>query len=50
VEGIGQKSGPITVNRKLYEIVREVGGDEIVLKASTIGWVEVLAGRSSSRS
>ena len=47
VEASVKKSGPITVNaRKLYEIVREVGGDEIVLKASTGGWVEVLAGRS----
>lgn len=47
VEASVKKAGPITVNaRKLYEIVREVGGDEVVLKAAGGGWVEVLAGRS----
>ena len=47
VEALVKKTGPITVNaRKLYEIVREVGGDEVALKASGGGWVEVLAGRS----
>jgi DNA polymerase-3 subunit beta len=47
VEASVKKAGPITVNaRKLYEIVREVGGDEVSLKASGGGWVEVLSGRS----
>ncbi len=47
VEASVKKAEPITANaRKLYEIVREVGGDEIVLKATGGGWLEVLAGRS----
>jgi DNA polymerase-3 subunit beta len=47
VEATVKKGGTITLNaRKLYEIVREVSGDEVSLKASTGGWVEVLAGRS----
>jgi len=42
-----KKKGAVTVNaRKLYEISREVTAEELVLKASTAGWVDVLAGRS----
>jgi DNA polymerase-3 subunit beta len=42
-----KKPAAITVSaRKLYEIVREVSADEIVLKTAAEGWVEVLAGRS----
>src|SRR6267142_414559 len=42
-----KKKGAITLNaRKLYEIVREVTADEVVLKAVQPGWVEVLGGRS----
>jgi len=47
VEASVKKGGTITVNaRKLYEIVREISADEVSLKASNGGWVEVLAGRS----
>ncbi len=39
--------GAVTVNaRKLYEISRELAADELVLKSSVAGWVDVLAGRS----
>jgi DNA polymerase-3 subunit beta len=42
-----QKKGATTVNaRKLYEIAREVTGDELTLRTSTEGWVDVVAGRS----
>jgi DNA polymerase III subunit beta len=42
-----KKKGVVTLNaRKLYEIAREVTGEEVVLKSSQAGWVEVLAGRS----
>jgi len=42
-----KKKGAVTVNaRKLYEISREVTAEELVLKASAAGWVDVLAGRS----
>ena len=42
-----KKKGAVTVNaRKLYEIGREVTAEALVLKASTPGWVDVLAGRS----
>ena len=42
-----KKKGAVTVNaRKLYEISREVTAEELVLKASTTGWVDLLAGRS----
>jgi len=47
VEAQVKKKGVVTVNaRKLYEIVSEVVAEEIVLKAATAGWLEVLAGRS----
>lgn len=42
-----KKKGSVTVNaRKLYEIAREAAAEEVVLKATQSGWVEVLAGRS----
>src|SRR5437762_6052166 len=42
-----KKKGTITLNaRKLYEIAREVPADEIVLRSTQAGWVEVLSGRS----
>ena len=42
-----KKGGAVTANaRKLYEIAREVTADEVTLKASTAGWVELHAGRS----
>jgi DNA polymerase III subunit beta len=42
-----RKGGTTTVNaRKLYEIAREVTADELTLRTSTEGWVEVMAGRS----
>jgi len=42
-----KKKGAVTLNaRKLYEIVREVTAEEVVLKAPQAGWVDVLAGRS----
>src|SRR6266849_1101525 len=42
-----RKKGAVTLNaRKLYEIVREVTAEEVVLKSTQAGWVEVLAGRS----
>jgi DNA polymerase-3 subunit beta len=42
-----KKKGTVTLNaRKLYEIAREVAAEEVTLKSSQAGWVEVLAGRS----
>lgn len=42
-----KKSGSVTANaRKLYEIAREVTSDEVTLKASAAGWVELHGGRS----
>jgi DNA polymerase-3 subunit beta len=42
-----KKGGAITANaRKLYEIAREVTADEMTLKVSTAGWVDLHAGRS----
>ena len=42
-----KKKGAITLNaRKLYEIAREVPGEDVVLKAAQAGWVEVVSGRS----
>ncbi len=42
-----KKKGSTTLNaRKLYEIAREVSADDIILRSSTEGWVDVLAGRS----
>src|SRR5688572_11569515 len=47
VEASVKRAGPITANaRKLFEIVRELSGDEVVLRAAGGGWIEVLAGRS----
>jgi DNA polymerase III subunit beta len=45
-----KKKGTVTLNaRKLYEIVREMTADEVVLRSAQAGWVEVLAGRSRFR-
>lgn len=45
-----KKKGAVTLNaRKLYEIVREVTAEEIVLKSTQAGWVELIAGRSKFR-
>src|SRR2546425_1142996 len=42
-----KKKGSVTVNaRKMYEISREVTAEEVILKASMAGWVDILAGRS----
>jgi DNA polymerase-3 subunit beta len=42
-----KRAGTVTANaRKLYEIAREVMADEVTLKASAPGWLELLAGRS----
>jgi DNA polymerase III subunit beta len=42
-----KKKGTTTVNaRKLYEIAREVTAEELTLRTSSEGWVEVIAGRS----
>jgi DNA polymerase-3 subunit beta len=42
-----KKKGTVTVNaRKLYEISREVTAEEITLKSTSSGWVDVVAGRS----
>src|SRR5437773_11970114 len=47
VPGAVKKKAAVTLNaRKLYEIAREIPGEEIVLKASQAGWVDVLSGRS----
>ena len=47
VPGQVKKRGAVTVGaRKLYEIAREAAAEEMVLKSSQSGWVEVLAGRS----
>src|SRR5947199_10159297 len=40
-----KKKGAITLNaRKLYEIAREVPGEDVVLRSTQAGWVEVLSG------
>jgi len=42
-----KRKGSVTLNaRKLYEIAREVPGEEVVLKSNQAGWVDVLSGRS----
>jgi DNA polymerase-3 subunit beta len=42
-----KKKGAVTLNaRKLFEIAREVTSEEVVLKSTQAGWVEILAGRS----
>ena len=42
-----KKKGVVTLNaRKLYEIAREVTAEEVVLRSTQAGWVDVLAGRS----
>lgn len=45
-----KKKGSVTLNaRKLYEIVREVTAEDVVLRSVQAGWVELLAGRSRFR-
>lgn len=45
-----KKKGTVTLNaRKLYEIVRELKAEEVVLKSAQAGWVELSAGRSRFR-
>jgi len=47
IAGTVKKPGAVTANaRKLYEIAREVTAEEITLKATTAGWVDLVAGRS----
>src|SRR5712691_6591020 len=47
VPATATKKGAVTVNaRKLYEIAREVPGDDVVLKVAQPGWVDLLSGRS----
>ena len=47
VPGKVKGSGAVTANaRKLYEIAREVTADEVTLKATTAGWLDLHAGRS----
>jgi DNA polymerase-3 subunit beta len=42
-----KRKGAVTLNaRKLYEIAREVTPEEIVLKSTQSGWVDIAAGRS----
>ncbi len=42
-----KKKGATTLNaRKLYEIAREVAAEEVTLRSSVEGWVDVVAGRS----
>src|SRR5689334_10753679 len=37
-----KKSGAVTANaRKLYEIAREVTSDEVTLKSSAAGWIDL---------
>jgi DNA polymerase-3 subunit beta len=47
VDAIVKKPASVTCSaRKLYEIVRELGAEEITLRGGADGWMEVLAGRS----
>jgi DNA polymerase III subunit beta len=42
-----KKPGRTTLSaRKLYEIAREASADDLILRSSTAGWVELVAGRS----
>jgi len=42
-----KSGGAVTANaRKLYEIARELTSDEVTLKASATGWLDLHAGRS----
>src|ERR1700752_444655 len=44
------RPGSITLNaRKLYEIVRELPADQVVLRTGEGGWVEVSAGKARYR-
>jgi DNA polymerase-3 subunit beta len=45
-----KRKGSVTLNaRKLYEIAREVAGEDVVLRSAQTGWVDILAGRSKFR-
>src|SRR5215470_10211433 len=45
-----KKSGSVTTDaRKLYEIVRELPPERLILRSSGEGWVEVNSGRSRFR-
>lgn len=47
VPAVVKRKGSVTLNaRKLYEIAREVTAEEIILKSTQAGWVDLLAGRS----
>ena len=47
ISGTVKKPGAVTANaRKLYEIVREVTAEDVTLKATTAGWIDLVAGRS----
>src|SRR5204862_3868979 len=49
-KAVVKKSGAITTDaRKLYEIVRELPPERLVLRSSGEGWVEVSSGRSRLR-
>jgi DNA polymerase-3 subunit beta len=42
-----KKKGAVTLNaRKLYEIAREVPGQDVGLKSTQAGWVDIASGRS----
>jgi DNA polymerase III subunit beta len=42
-----KRKGVCTLNaRKVYEIVREVSAEEVVLRSAQAGWVELIGGRS----
>jgi DNA polymerase-3 subunit beta len=46
VEGEVVREGTVTVNAKLYEIVREVPNDQVQLKRLENDWVEIRSGKS----
>lgn len=49
-KAVVKKSGAVTTDaRKLYEIVRELPPERLVLRSSGEGWVEVSSGRSRFR-
>ncbi|MBI3247970.1 MAG: DNA polymerase III subunit beta [Deltaproteobacteria bacterium] len=49
-KAVVKKSGAVTTDaRKLYEIVRELPPERLVLRSSGDGWVEVSSGRSRFR-
>jgi DNA polymerase-3 subunit beta len=47
VPAVVKRKGSVTLNaRKLYEIAREVTAEEVVLRSTQAGWVDLHAGRS----